>query len=310
MLEIEQLMKYEVAGDPMRGTKWIRRTPGKIAAILNAAGIDISRNTVSTLLKQLGFSLKGNRKQIATQSSPDREEQFRTIQQLRQSFEEAGNPIISVDTKKKELIGLFHQPGRVWTRQPIAVYDHDFRSDAEAIAVPYGIYDLLTNEGFINVGLSAETPEFAVNSIAKWWRYRGHSHYRSKQQLLILADCGGANGYRPRAWKYQIQGKLSDRYGLSVTVAHYPSGASKWNPVEHRLFSEISKNWAGRPLESLETMLHYIQSTTTSGGLRVRSYLDTKDYQKGIRISDAQIKQLSLEKAPTLAKWNYTISPR
>ncbi len=160
------------------------------------------------------------------------------------------------------------------------------------------------------MGVSAETPEFAVNSIAKWWRYRGHSHYRSKQQLLILADCGGANGYRPRAWKYQIQGKLSDRYGLIVTVAHYPSGASKWNPVEHRLFSEISKNWAGRPLESLEIMLNYIQSTTTSAGLRVRSYLDTKDYQKGIRISDAQIKQSSLEKAPTLAKWNYTISPR
>ncbi len=303
-------MKYEAAGDPMTGAKWMRKTPQKIAEILTSRGFGITRNTVASILLDMHFSLKANRKTLATDSSPDRDQQFGIIRRLRESFESAGNPIISVDTKKKELIGLFANSGRVWTRKAVSTLDHDFRSNAIAIAVPYGIYDVLANTGAVFVGTSSETPAFAVWSIVSWWRYRGRHQYPGKKKLLILADCGGANGYRPRAWKYEIQEKLCNRYGLTVTVAHYPTGASKWNPVEHRLFSEISKNWAGRPLESLETMLNYIQTTTTSSDLEVRSYLDSKKYAKGVRISNGDMKNLSLETGKELAKWNYTISPK
>ena len=309
IVEIEELMTYEVAGDPITGTKWMRTTPERIAEILNSRGLEISRNTVVALLADMGFSLKKNRKSIAINSSPDRGQQFGIIRGLRESFESAGNPIISVDTKKKELVGLFANSGRTWTRKPVSANDHDFRSDASAIAVPYGIYDVLSNTAVVIVGTSSETPAFTVQSIASWWHYRGRHQYRKKRELLILADCGGGNGYRPRAWKYELQG-FADRSGLTVTVAHYPNGASKWNPIGHRLFSEISKNWAGRPLDSLETMLNYIRTTTTRGGLEVRSYLDSREYAKGVRISDAEMKELSLETGSDLARWNYTLNPR
>ncbi len=302
-------MKYEAAGDPMTGTKWMKSTPQRIAEILNSRGFTISRNTVAALLVDMDFSLKANRKTIATQSSPDRDQQFGIIRGLRESFEATGNPTISVDTKKKELIGVFANSGRVWTRKPIATNDHDFRSDATAIAVPYGLYDILANTGTVVVGTSSDTPAFAVRSIATWWRHRGRHRYGRKKNLLILADCGGSNGYRPRAWKFELQ-NLADRYNLTVTVAHYPTGASKWNPIEHRLFSEITKNWAGRPLDSLETMLNYIQTTRTNAGLEVRSYADTRTYAKGVKISNADMKALALEKGSQLENWNYTIRPR
>ncbi len=303
-------MKYEAAGDPMTGTKWMKSTPQRIAEILTARGFMISRNTVAALLIDMDFSLKANRKTIATHSSPDRDQQFGIIRGLRESFEATGNPTISVDTKKKELVGAFAHAGRVWTREPIATNDHDFRSDATAIAVPYGLYDVLANTGTVVVGTSSDTPAFAVQSIATWWRHRGRHRYGGKKELLILADGGGSNGYRPRAWKYELQTSLADRYGLTVTVAHYPTGASKWNPIEHRLFSEISKNWAGRPLDSLETMLNYIQTTTTAAGLDVRSYADARQYAKGVKISNTDMKALALEKGRQLENWNYTIRPR
>ena len=302
-------MKYEAAGDPMTGTKWMKSTPQRIAEILNSRGFTISRNTVAALLVDMDFSLKANRKTIATHSSPDRDQQFGIIRGLRESFEATGNPTISVDTKKKELIGVFANSGRVWTREPIVTNDHDFRSDATAIAVPYGLYDVLANTGTVVVGTSSDTPAFAVQSIATWWRHRGRHRYCDKKNLLILADCGGSNGYRPRAWKFELQ-NLADRYNLTVTVAHYPTGASKWNPIEHRLFSEITKNWAGRPLDSLETMLNYIQTTRTNAGLEVRSYADTRTYAKGVKISNADMKALALEKGSQLENWNYTIRPR
>jgi hypothetical protein len=308
--EIEELMQYDAAGDPMTGTKWTRTTPQKIAEILNGRGVTISRITVAALLRKMDFSLKANRKRIATSSSTDRDQQFGIIKRLRQSFEATGDPVISVDTKKKELIGQFANAGRVWTREPVAVNDHDFRSDAEAIAVPYGLYDVLGNTGTVVVGTSSETPAFALQSLVTWWRYRGCHQYPQTHKLLILADGGGANGYRPRAWKYQLQTHLADRYGLTVTVAHYPTGASKWNPVEHRLFSEISKNWAGRPLDSLDTMLNYIRTTKTHNGLKVRAYQDPRTYSTGEKISNADMKRLALDKASELAKWNYTICPR
>jgi len=310
IVEIEDLMKYEAAGDPMTGTKWMKSTPQRIAEILNSRGFTISRNTVAALLVDMDFSLKANRKTIAIHSSPDRDQQFGIIRGLRESSEATGNPIISVDTKKKELIGDFANSGRVWTREPIATNDHDFRSDATAIAVPYGLYDVLANTGTVVVGTSSDTPAFAVQSIATWWRHRGRHRYPGKKNLLILADCGGSNGYRPRAWKYELQKSLADRYDLTVTVAHYPTGASKWNPIEHRLFSEISKNWAGRPLDCLETMLNYIQTTTTAAGLEVRSYADARKYAKGVKISNADMKALALEKGSQLENWNYTIRPR
>jgi hypothetical protein len=294
----------------MTGTKWTRTTPQKIAEILTGRGFTISRNTVAALLREMDFSLKVNRKMITTSSSRDRDQQFGIIKQLRQAFAANGQPVISVDTKKKELIGQFAHAGRVWTREPIATNDHDFRSDAEAIAVPYGLYDVVANAGAVVVGTSSETPAFAVQSLATWWRYRGRHQYPGRQQLLILADGGGANGYRPRAWKYELQKNLVDRYGLTVTVAHYPTGASKWNPVEHRLFSEISKNWTGRPLDSLDTMLNYIRTTRTHGGLDVRAYRDSREYATGVKISDADMQALALQKSSDLGKWNYTISPR
>ena len=302
-------MKYEAAGDPMTGTKWTRTTPRKIAEILACRGFTISRNTVAALLREMDFSLKANRKMISTTSSPDRDRQFGIIKQLRESFQASGQPMISVDTKKKELIGQFAHTGRVWTREPIRTNDHDFRSDAEAIAVPYGLYDLQANAGTVIVGTSSETPAFAAQSIATWWRYRGRHQYPDKQQLLILADGGGANGYRARAWKYELQ-NFADRSGMSVTVAHYPTGASKWNPVEHRLFSEISKNWAGRPLDSLDTMLNYIRTTKTHSGLEVRAYQDPRAYPTGVKISDDDMKALALDNSNDLGKWNYTIRPR
>jgi len=303
-------MKYEAAGDPMTGTKWMRSTPQKIAEILCSRGFPICRNTVVALLVGMDFSRKANRKTIAVHSSPDRDQQFGIIQGLRESFEATGSPMLSVDTKKKELIGVFANSGRVWTREPIATNDHDFRSDATAIAVPYGLYDVLANQGTVVVGTSSDTPAFAVQSIVTWWQRRGRYQYCGKKELLILADGGGSNGYRPRAWKYELQKSLADRYDLTVTVAHYPTGASKWNPIEHRLFSEISKNWAGRPLDTLETMLNYIQTTRTDAGLEVRSYEDTRKYAKGVKISNSDMKALALEKGSQLERWNYTIRPR
>lgn len=302
-------MAYEAAGDPITGAKWTRTTPQKIAEILSGRGLRISRNTVAAILREMGFSLKANRKMISTSSSPDRDQQFGIIKQLRKSFAAAGQPVISVDTKKKELIGQFANAGRVWTREPIRTNDHDFRSDASAIAVPYGLYDVGTNVGTVVVGTSSETPAFAVQSLATWWCYRGRYQYPGKRQLLILADGGGANGYRPRAWKYELQ-NFADHHGLTVTVAHYPTGASKWNPVEHRLFSEISKNWAGRPLDSLDTLLNYLRTTKTNSGLEVRAYQDLRSYDKGVKISDDDMKTLALDKRCELGKWNYTISPR
>ena len=189
------------------------------------------------------------------------------------------------------------------------VNDHDFRSQAEGVAIPYGIYDMQANQGTVFVGTSYDTPEFAVDAIEQWWRFEGQRRYRQTNRIAILADCGGSNGPSCRAWKYGLHRKLCERHGLNVTVAHYPSGASKWNPIEHRLFSEISKNWAGRPLDSYETILNYICTTRTTTGLRLRAHLIRKQYEKGIKIPDSMMNELSIKKGAELPKWNYTLSP-
>ena len=302
-------MEHDTAGDPMTGLKWSRRTAEKIASELGSIGIQVSTSTVCRVLKTMGFSLRSNRKSISDATSPERNEQFEYIEYLRESYVQEGHPIISVDTKKKELVGLFKNPGTTWERQSIAVNDHDFRSQAEGIAVPYGVYELLLNRGHVFVGTSFETAEFAADSIVRWWRY-AKKDYANPQRLLILADGGGGNGARSRAWKAFVQARLADQHNIPVTICHYPPGTSKWNPIEHRLFSEISKNWKGKPLDSYETIINYIRTTTTATGLQVRARLVKKLYKKGIKITDAQFSRLSIEHHSTLPKWNYTISPR
>jgi len=302
-------MEFETAGDPMTGLKWTRKTTEKIAAELKKLGIIVCGKTVGRILKELGYSLRVNHKKISSGSSLYRDAQFKYIDAQRQLFKEMGAPVVSVDTKKKELVGNFKNNGETWTKHPIEVNDHDFRSQAQGIAIPYGIYDVNANHGAVFVGTSYDTSEFAVSSIEKWWRYIGQYSYSENEELLILADGGGSNGSRVRSWKQNLQ-KLCDRHKIKITVCHYPPGTSKWNPIEHRLWSEVSKNWAGRPLESYQTILNYISTTKTSTGLKVKAYIDTREFKKGIKISDQQMKQLSLDNHDTLPKWNYTISPR
>ena len=302
-------MEYETAGDPMTGLKWTRRTTEKIATELAVyGGIEVSPNTVARILKELGYSLRVNHKKISSGTSPDRDIQFQHIFANRELFIRQGLPVVSVDTKKKELVGKFKNAGTAWNNQAVVVKDHDFRSQGLGLAVPYGIYDVQANRGSVFIGVSHDTPQFAVSSIEKWWRYDGRHRYSEAEELLILADCGGSNGYRCRLWKHALQ-EFSNRQGITITVNHYPPGTSKWNPIEHRLFSEISKNWAGRPLDSFETVRNYITTTSTKTGLRVKAYIDNKIYEKGIKIDAQKMKELNILKDDQLSNWNYTISP-
>jgi len=303
-------MKYDVAGDPMTGLRWVRRTPQKIADELKKLGIEVSRTTVARLLKQMHFSLRVNHKKISSCSNEDRNKQFEYIASLREKFARRGNPVISVDTKKKEIIGQFKNAGTTWRREPTLVKDHDFRSEAVGMGIPYGLYDTAENCGTVVVGTSHDTSEFAVASIIKWWRRQGQRGYPGAKQLLILADNGGSNAPRTRAWKYHLQQRLCEEFGISVTVVHYPPGASKWNPIEHRLFSEVSKNWQGHPLDSYETCVNYIARTRTATGLKVTAYLDQKNYPDKVKITPDQMALVRLRPHGTLPSWNYTISPR
>jgi len=258
----------------------------------------------------MDYSLKVNVKRLAGEPHPDREQQFAYIEQQKQSFLQAGWPMISVDTKKKELIGNFKNAGRRWCQTADAVNDHDFAQEALGKALPYGIYDLTHNQGYVYVGQSADTPQFAVEMIADWWRTTGREAFPNAPRLLILCDAGGSNGYRPRLWKQQLQELLADQLGLEVTVCHYPTGASKWNPIEHRLFGPISLNWAGQPLRTFETMLALIRGTVTETGLKVEAFLVEKLYQTGLKVADKVMKSLNIERHAVCPNWNYTIRPR
>ena len=309
---IAELMKLETAGDPMTGLKWTHKTTAKVAGELQAFGLDVSPRTVAKLLEQMGYSLRVNHKKLArvSKSSPEeRDAQFAHIKELRERCAANHVPIISVDTKKKELVGCFKNPGAAWSQKPIEVKDHDFPSDAIGKAIPYGIYDLLANRGTVFVGTSRDTPQFATDSVEAWWLSEARDRYADADELVILADGGGSNASQSRVWKHGLHEQLCVRHGLTVTVAHYPPGTSKWNPIEHRLFSEISKNWAGRPLENYETVLNCIRSTTTSTGLQVSAHLVDKQYEKGIEISDAQMNALPITRHEVLPRWNYTIQP-
>ena len=307
-------MEHETAGDPITGLKWTRKTTEKIAEKVKALDINVSANTVGRILKEMGFSLRVNHKKkpSGNKNPPkpkDRDQQFTYIGELRERFAGEGYPIISVDTKKKEAIGNFKNNGRSWEQKPVEVNDHDFRSDAIGMAVPYGIYDTILNHGAIFVGASYDTPAFAVDCIDLWWRNQGQKYYPDATELLILADCGGSNSSRSRVWKWGIQQKLCVNHNLSVTVCHYPPGTSKWNPIEHRLFSEISKNWAGVPLESYKKVTRYARTTTTVSGLKVRARLIRKKYQKGQTVSDEEMNNLPIERHGIFPNWNYTLNP-
>ena len=298
----------------MHGLKWTRKTTRKIARQLCRLNIGISANTVGRLLKDMGFSLRVNQKTLESgnKNPPPRRvrnRQFHYIHRMRERFACHPRPVLSVDTKKQEMIGNFKNNGVSWEKEPYRVKDHDFRSDAKGMAIPYGIFDTQANRGFVVVGTSRETPAFAVDAIVLWWKSCGSGMYSKTDQLLILADCGGGNSARARGWKYHLQHQFCDPYRLTVTVCHYPPGASKWNPIEHQLFSHLSDNWAGKPLESYETVVNYARTTKTSCGLRVRARLMRKNYEKGENISKEQMEQLALAPHKTLPGWNYTLVP-
>jgi hypothetical protein len=308
---LQELVEPETAGDPMSDQKWVRSSLRQLSEDLKEAGHPASPPTVGRLLDKLGYALHVNAKKIEARAvHADRNEQFEYIAAQRQAFEAAGLPIISVDTKKKELIGNFKNAGRAWSKGAEAVNVHDFPQEALGRAVPYGIYDLIHNRGTIYVGSSADTAQFAVDAIARWWESEGRPAFPGAPELLILADGGGSNGWLPRLWKQQLQARLSDQLGLAVTVCHYPTGCSKWNPIEHRLFGPISVNWAGKPLRTWDTLLAYIHGTETGAGLKVNAFLQNGVYNTGQSVSDAEMKALNLERHTVCPNWNYTIRPR
>jgi hypothetical protein len=301
------------AGDPLTGLKWTRKTTRKLADELAKLDIQVSARTVARLLHDLKYRLRVNHKKLSRGTAwtrNQRNQQFQYIEATRQSFAQRGLPVISVDTKKKELVGCFRNAGAVWAKVATPTNDHDFRSDASHIASPYGIFDPLANRGHVFIGTSHDTPAFATDCVSRWWKINSRSNYPKADKLLILADSGGSNGSRCRAWKHGLMTKLCMPHGLQVTVCHYPPGASKWNPIEHRLFSYISKNWAGEPLLSLEKMLNFIRTTKTATGLRVRATLMTGNYPKGIKPTTADMTKLPIQPHEVLPDWNYTISTR
>jgi hypothetical protein len=289
-------MRHETAGDPAGGLKWTHKTTNRIATELQEVGINVGPRTVSRLLKTMDYSLRVNHKKLSRMSKtpPEvRNAQFEHIAELREDCTARGLPVISIDTKKKELIGQFKNPGVTWNREPVLVNDHDFPSEALGKAIPYGIYDIQANLGTLFVGTSRETAEFAVDSIEMWWRNEGRRRYPGARKLVVLADGGGANGSTNRAWKHYLYHHLVARHGI----------------IEHRLFSEISKNWAGRPLDSYETVLNYIRTTTTRTGLKVTAHLAERKYEKGLKITDDQMRTLPIAMHESLPRWNYTLAP-
>jgi hypothetical protein len=294
----------------MSTTKFSRRSLRQLSAELADLGHTACATTVAQLLHEQDYALHVNVKRFTGPAHEERDEQFRYLQDWIELFADHDLPIISVDTKKKELIGNFANPGATWSQHGDVVNAHDFRQDASARAAPYGIYDFLANRGHIVIGTSADTPAFAVDAIVAWWRQQGRVRYPEAGHLLILADAGGSNGCRPRLWKYALQTRLADPHGMEITVCHYPPGASKWNPVEHRLFGPISNNWAGIPLRNLTLMKQYIRGTKTKTGLRVTAQYNSRIYRTGIKISTAQLKELALERHATCPDWNYTLYPR
>jgi len=305
------LVEPDERGDPMSPLRWTVKSTRTLARELNRAGHRVSADTVGDLLREEGFSLQANAKTIEGTQHPDRDAQFRYLNEQAREHRDTGQPVISVDTKKKELVGEFRNTGRQWrpAGDPVRVSVHDFADPHLGKAVPYGIYDLAANTGWVNVGTDHDTAAFAVESIRRWWHGQGHTAYPRATRLLITADAGGSNGYRTRAWKLELA-RLAAETGLVITVCHLPPGTSKWNKIEHRLFSHITMNWRGRPLTSHEVILQSIAATTTGTGLTVHAELDTGDYPTGIQISNAQMAALPIARHTFHGDWNYTMHPQ
>ncbi len=307
---LRALVGDDVRGDPERVLLWTSKSVRHLAQELSAQGHRAGKDLVARLLKgTLGFSLQSARKTLEGKQHPDRDAQFRHINDTVSRTIAAGLPAISIDTKKKELVGTFKNAGREWhpAGQPPAVNTHDFPSMASGKAIPYGVYDITANEGFVSVGIDRDTAQFSVAALQAWWEQLGRPRYPNADRLVITADCGGSNGNRTRLWKTELQ-RLADHTGLAITVCHFPPGTSKWNKIEHRLFSYISRNWRGQPLVSYQVIINLIAATTTSAGLKVYVRLDENEYPK-VEITDAQLAAVNLTRHPFHGEWNYTISP-
>jgi Rhodopirellula transposase DDE domain len=310
--DLEALVDPATRGDPMSPLRWTNKSTRQLAQALREQGHAISHETVSTLLREpLGYSLQGLRKTKEGNAHPDRDAQFQHINQEAAHFQERGQPVISVDTKKKELVGDFKNGGREWQPegQPEAVRVHDFVDPELGKAIPYGVYDPAQNAGWVSVGTDHDTSAFAVQTIRTWWERMGRATYPDARELLVTADAGGSNGSRNRLWKTQLQ-RLADETGLAISVCHFPPGTSKWNKIEHRLFCHITQNWRGRPLASHEVVVNLIGNTRTTTGLRVQAGLDRETYPTGVKISDQELAAVALAPATFRGEWNYTISPR
>jgi hypothetical protein len=308
---LDALIEPATRGDPMSPLRWTCKSTRRLAAELCEQGFDVSHETVSQLLQRQGYSLQANRKTIEGAQHPDRDAQFRHINAAAKDFLNRGQPVISVDTKKKELVGDFKNGGREWHTEgePVPVRVHDFIDPELGKAIPYGIYDIGANAGFVNLGIDHDTPDFAVASIRAWWKHVGSKQHPAATQLMITADGGGSNGSRCRAWKAALQ-TFADETGLTLNVCHYPPGTSKWNKIEHRMFCHITKNWRGRPLETHQVILNLISNTTTATGLTIHARLDAKSYPLGVKISNAAFAALNLDLDCFHGDWNYAISPR
>lgn len=308
---LEQLVDPVTRGDPMSPLRWTCKSKATLAAALTKQGWRISATKVGHLLHELGYSLQSTRKRREGASHPDRNGQFEHINAIAEDYLERGQPVISVDTKKKELVGEFKNAGKEWQPQgtPEQVLVHDFPQDAVGKAIPYGVYDMARDEAWVSVGLDHDTPAFAVASIRQWWKNMGSRAYPDANELFITADAGGSNGYRSRAWKAGLQ-DLADELDLRISVSHFPPGTSKWNKIEHRLFCHITRNWRGKPLRTFETVVQLIGHTRTNAGLRVKAKLDSGKYPKGVVISNEHMDRLALHRSEFHGDWNYELQPR
>jgi hypothetical protein len=306
---LDGLIEPETRGDPESPLRWTTKSTRHLAAELSGMGHSVSHDVVAKILHSLHYSLQGTRKKLEGRQHPDRDDQFRYINELAKEFLTAGDPVISVDTKKKELVGLFTQAGKEWHPQdePVDVSTYDFPSEANGKAIPYGVYDMTDNSAWVSVGIDHDTSVFAVATIQKWWQSMGKEKYPNSHRIFITADGGGSNGHRPWLWKHELA-RLAAATGLEIIVSHYPPGTSKWNKIEHRLFSRITQNWRGRPLETYQTIVNLIASTTTVTGLTVRCELDPGLYPTKVKITDQQKESIPLTRHLFHGDWNYTIT--
>lgn len=309
LASLDTLVDPESRGDPMSPLRWTCKSTRRLAQELTAQGYSISHAKVGKLLASLNYSLQSTRKRMEGKSHPDRDAQFKFINSKVIDFQFRGQPVISVDAKKKELVGRFSNNGREYqpTGSPEEVETYDFPSMADGKGIPYGVYDMTHNQGWVSVGVDHDTAQFAMHSVLQWWYQMGRTVHPNAKELLITADGGGSNGSRNRLWKRELQ-KFVDEVGLTVSVCHFPPGTSKWNKIEHRMFSHITKNWRGRPLTSYEVIVQLIANTTTNTGLRIQAALDTNEYPVGIKVSDQEMAGINLEKSSFHGEWNYIIS--